>query len=150
MVSKKITEKNRLIGSILQDARYSKKITQAQMAEIAHYTKNHISAIERGVVRASVSTLITYCHALDMTPDEILSIDPRYQSYEQLFESMEILDYEDKKKSGKIPSDEETKQAIAQSVTNERLRVYKECLSRGMDESDAREISGIKKSGLKR
>lgn len=35
-------------------------------------TKNHISAVERGVSQASIKMLLGYCKKLNMTPNEIL------------------------------------------------------------------------------
>lgn len=61
------------IGLMLQSARESKKITQQDMADATDLTKNHISKIERGQSKASISLLLGYCKKLDMTPNEILN-----------------------------------------------------------------------------
>ena len=60
------------IGKILQSARESGKITQAEMAKATGMSKNQISAIECGQGKASVELLLGYCHKLDRTPNDIL------------------------------------------------------------------------------
>ena len=42
------------------------------MVEPCGLTKNHISAVERGVSQASIKMLLGYCKKLNMTPNEIL------------------------------------------------------------------------------
>ena len=68
------TELNKEIGAKLQKARLSKRITQSQIAEHIGMSTNHISAIERGVSKASVEVLIGYCKTLNMSASEILGI----------------------------------------------------------------------------
>ncbi len=65
-------EENARIGELLQKARESKKVLQSEMTEVTGLTKNHISAVERGLNKASIKMLLGYCEKLDMTPDEIL------------------------------------------------------------------------------
>lgn len=64
---------NLKIGILLQRAREDKNVTQKEIAEHTGYSKNHISAVERGVCKASVELLLGYCEVLDLNPDIILS-----------------------------------------------------------------------------
>jgi len=45
------------------------------MMEYTGLTKNHISALERGVSKPSVETLLGYCKRLDTTPNDILGFN---------------------------------------------------------------------------
>ena len=60
------------LGQRLQICRESKKITQAEMAQACHLSKNYISAIERGVNKCTAQTLIAYAEKLDMSLDELI------------------------------------------------------------------------------
>lgn len=63
------------IGRLLQAAREQKGVFQSDMAEYIGLTKNHISALERGINKASIDVLLGYCSKLDMTPNEILGYE---------------------------------------------------------------------------
>lgn len=63
------------IGLLLQRARETKGVTQKEIAEHTGLSKNHISAIERGVSKASVELLLGYCEVLETEPNEILKFD---------------------------------------------------------------------------
>ena len=65
-------QENLRIGRLLQDAREAKRITQDEIAESIGMSKNHISKIERGLSKASITVMEAYCRKLDMTPNEIL------------------------------------------------------------------------------
>ena len=65
-------EFNKDIGEKLKNARMSKRMTQKEVAVISGITEHHLSAIERGVSKASVEVLLSYCNALKMTPNDIL------------------------------------------------------------------------------
>ena len=80
-------QENARIGYLLQVAREAKKVTQEEIAQTANLTKNHISKIERGQSKASVSVLLSYCKKLDMSPDEIL----RYDNGEEIPEELKRL-----------------------------------------------------------
>ena len=70
-----ISEENVRIGRMLKAAREQKQVYQSEMADAIGITKNHISALERGVNKASIDVLLGYCQKLDMTPNEILGFD---------------------------------------------------------------------------
>ncbi len=72
MANKSNDETNLQIGTMLRKARESKGFLQSDMCETTGLTKNHISAIERGVSKASIEMLLGYCKKLDMTPNDIL------------------------------------------------------------------------------
>ena len=73
MANRSDMKENTKIGLMLQTAREFKHITQQDIADGTGLTKNHISKIERGQSKASISLLLGYCKKLDMTPDEILN-----------------------------------------------------------------------------
>lgn len=72
MANKSNDEINLQIGTMLRKARESKGLLQSDMCETTGLTKNHISAIERGISKASVEMLLGYCKKLNMTPNDIL------------------------------------------------------------------------------
>lgn len=63
-----------VLGQKLQHHRELAKVTQQEMAEACGLSKNHISALERGMNKCSVQTLLGYCEKLNKTPNEILDI----------------------------------------------------------------------------
>lgn len=67
-----ISEENIRIGHMLKSAREQKQVLQSEMAEAVGITKNHVSALERGVHKTSIYVLLGYCRKLDMTPNDIL------------------------------------------------------------------------------
>lgn len=75
MANKTNEEANRRIGQLLQEARESREVLQSEMSGSCGLSKNHISAVERGVSKASIDMLLSYCDRLKMTPNEILGID---------------------------------------------------------------------------
>ena len=65
---------NRRIGLLLQFARETRRKKQQDITDAGGYTKNHISAIERGVAKAPIELLLIYSDVLGMTPNEILQV----------------------------------------------------------------------------
>ena len=72
MANKSDKNSNIRIGKLLQTARESHKLSQSALAKEIGMSTNHISAIERGSSKGSIDTLLGYCNALHMSPDEIL------------------------------------------------------------------------------
>ena len=66
------TEMNKKIGKMLQKARMSKRLTQGEVAKHIGISEHHLSAIERGVSKASVEVLLGYCETLSVSPNDIL------------------------------------------------------------------------------
>ena len=56
----------------MQYAREAHKLLQSDMVESTGLTKNHISAVERGVSKPSIEMLLGYCKKLETTPNDIL------------------------------------------------------------------------------
>lgn len=75
MAKRKVEQQNVIIGHMLQAAREQHGVTQAEMVESTGLTKNHISAVERGVSKASIPMLLGYCSKLGITPNDILKFD---------------------------------------------------------------------------
>lgn len=75
MPKREIKDENVYIGRLLQEARESRKILQSELCDSTGLTKNHISALERGVSQASIKTLMGYCDKLGCTPNDILKYD---------------------------------------------------------------------------
>ncbi len=72
MGNKSDENENIKIGKMLQEARESSGVTQQDIAEATGMTKNHISKVERGQSKASISLLLGYCDKLKMKPNDIL------------------------------------------------------------------------------
>lgn len=93
-----LDENNIKIGSLLQSVRESHGIRQSELCEATGLSKNHISAVERGVSKASIRMLLGYCEKLGVTPNDILGykepgIEPELQ---------ELLGKMDTEKQNKI------------------------------------------------
>lgn len=61
------------ISRKLKELRISKGYTQEYIARAADVNTSHISNIENGRVKISLSTLVAVCNALDTTVDYVLS-----------------------------------------------------------------------------
>lgn len=72
-----LDENNIKIGSLLQSVRESHGIRQSELCEATGLSKNHISAVERGVSKASIRMLLGYCEKLGVTPNDILGYKER-------------------------------------------------------------------------
>ena len=75
MANKSNEEENKRIGRLLAYARETHKLLQADMTDCTGLSKNHISALERGISKPSVETLLGYCKRLETTPNEILGFN---------------------------------------------------------------------------
>lgn len=75
MENRSIEDENIQIGRMLQNARESHGVTQAEMTEATGLTKNHISAVERGVSKASIHMLLGYCKKIGITPNDVLGYE---------------------------------------------------------------------------
>ena len=75
MANKSNEEENIRIGRLLAYARENHRLLQSDLTEATGLTKNHISALERGVSKPSVETLLGYCKRLDTTPNDILGFN---------------------------------------------------------------------------
>ena len=66
------------LGDQLQEIRRMRKMTQEQLAENACLSAHYVGNLEQGVRSPSLSSLLQLCHALGVTPDQLLkhSISP--------------------------------------------------------------------------
>jgi len=71
----KISEENIKIGKMLQSIWEEHGVLQSELCEATGLSKNHISAVERGVSKASIKMLLGYCEKLNVTPNDILEYD---------------------------------------------------------------------------
>lgn len=65
------------IGNKLYKIRKSKGFTQAEVAEKAELSDRTYADIERGNVNMRLKTLLAICNVLNITPNEILTIEPQ-------------------------------------------------------------------------
>lgn len=65
----------RLIGNKLYDIRKKKGLSRAQIAEMANLSDRTYADIERGSVNMRVETMLKICKVLNITPNEILTIE---------------------------------------------------------------------------
>lgn len=60
------------IGQRIREVRINKKLTQEYVAEKTGVNVSHISNLETGKVKVSLTLLVGICNALDVTVDYIL------------------------------------------------------------------------------
>lgn len=97
MTNRTIEEENLKIGKLLQDARESHGVLQSELCDATGLTKNHISAVERGVSKASIRMLLGYCQKIGITPNDILGYS-ELNLIPELQEILACLDIEQQKK----------------------------------------------------
>ncbi|RGG47596.1 XRE family transcriptional regulator [Roseburia sp. AF20-18LB] len=91
MANRIIDEENVKIGRLLQNARESHGVLQSELCEATGLTKNHISAVERGVSKASIRMLLGYCEKIGITPNDILG----YSELNLIPELQEMINHMD-------------------------------------------------------
>lgn len=64
------------IGNSLYGIRKSKGLTQAEVAEKAELSDRTYADIERGSVNMRIETMLKICHALGITPNDFLVVEP--------------------------------------------------------------------------
>lgn len=62
----------RAIGKRIKIARINADLTQERLAEIVSVSPSHMSNIETGTTRVSLTTLVTIANALSVTMDDLL------------------------------------------------------------------------------
>lgn len=60
------------IGKRIKIARIKADLTQEHLAEIVHISPSHMSNIETGTTRVSLTALVTIANALSVTADDLL------------------------------------------------------------------------------
>lgn len=63
------------IGQRIREVRVSKKLTQEYVAEKTGVNTSHISNLETGKVKVSLTLLVGICNALDTTVDFVLETE---------------------------------------------------------------------------
>ena len=87
-----------LIGKRIKEQRKKNKLTQEQLSEKLGISKNHLSAIERGVYRVQIETLVMIINCLGCTADDLFCdvIDKGYMTKSsRLSEKIEKLSPEE-------------------------------------------------------
>lgn len=82
---------NQLIGSNIKREREKAGMTQEKLAEIINLGVKSLSAVERGTVGASVSTLRRICRALGISSDALLFGDQPENDIGALIKRLERL-----------------------------------------------------------
>ena len=62
----------RMVGFRIREIRTNKNLTQEELAELADISVTHISALERGVKNANLSTFVAIANALQVSADTLL------------------------------------------------------------------------------
>ena len=87
-----------LIGKRIKEQRKKNKLTQEQLSEKLGISKNHLSAIERGVYRVQIETLVLIINCPGCTADDLFCdvIDKGYMiKSSRLSEKIEKLSPEE-------------------------------------------------------
>ena len=61
------------VGSILQNARIAKNLTQEEVAEKSDLTPEYLSKFENGKYNASIYNIILLCKAIDTNPTQLFN-----------------------------------------------------------------------------
>lgn len=61
-----------MVGLRIREIRVSRNLTQEELAELANISVNHISALERGVKNAKLSTFVVIANALQVSSEALL------------------------------------------------------------------------------
>ncbi len=70
-----LVEGLREIGNALYRIRKNRGLTQTEVAEIADLSDRTYADIERGGVNMRLETLLKICRALNITPNDILTVE---------------------------------------------------------------------------
>lgn len=61
-----------MVGLRIREIRVSRNLTQEELSELANISVNHISALERGVKNAKLSTFVAIANALQVSSEALL------------------------------------------------------------------------------
>lgn len=78
---------NKIYGKVIHDLRIKNKLTQEQVAQMTGFDTKYISQIENGRYMGTIKTMLKFCKAFKVTPNDILS---------DFMESFNIVDDSDK------------------------------------------------------
>ena len=97
MANKTDTNSNIKIGMLLQQARELAGKTQADIESSTGMSKNHVSAIERGLSKGSIELLLGYSDCTGLSPNDILQISDSAVRSDLMVELSKLSDDEQKK-----------------------------------------------------
>lgn len=63
---------NQIYGETLKEFRLKNNLTQEQAAQLAKVDAKYVSQIERGVATGTIATMLSFCEAYDVTPNDVL------------------------------------------------------------------------------
>ena len=70
------------IGNIIKDKRLSQNLSLDELGELINVGKSTISKWENGtIIDLRLSNIISLCRVFDMTPNELLKINPSDKNY---------------------------------------------------------------------
>ena len=70
------------IGNIIKDKRLSQNLSLDELGELINVGKSTISKWENGMITdLKLSNIISLCRVFDMTPNELLKINPSDKNY---------------------------------------------------------------------
>ncbi len=87
-------------GQILKNYRNKNHLTQEEVSELTGLAPRYISQIERGESKGSINTLLSFCNAYKITPNDILleflkfNIHSRKTSYDDKINKLSVRDKE--------------------------------------------------------
>ena len=70
---KKDNNDNKIYGQVIRDLRIKNKLTQDQVAQMTGFDTKYISQIETGRYMGTIKTMLKFCEAFKVTPNDILS-----------------------------------------------------------------------------
>lgn len=68
----KKSAENIIYGKTLQEIRKNNHLTQEQVSQITGLETKYISQIECGITRGTIDTMLKFCRAYDVTPNDVL------------------------------------------------------------------------------
>lgn len=92
MGNRQLKTENQEIGKKLKNARVKANLKQSDMVKELSVSKSLVSDIERGIVSPTISVLLKYCQACNMSPNEILEYMDHYNVNPELIKSVSELD----------------------------------------------------------
>ena len=89
---------NKEYGKILQNFRQKNHFTQEKVSELTGLDPKYISQIERGELKGSIKTLLNFCNAYKVTPNDVLlnflNYTPNTNNYDSRINSLSLRDKE--------------------------------------------------------
>jgi len=64
---------NKIYGETLKEFRVKNNLTQEQAAQLAKVDAKYVSQIERGVATGTITTMLNFCEAYGITPNDVFN-----------------------------------------------------------------------------